>query len=143
MRISKYMTDKLITAGAHEGAREVFFRMREYGIRHMLVVDASRTLIGIVSDRDLRRPGWVDQARDLSHEYTLTDDLRLGDLMTTNVVTVRTYDPVTKAARLMREHHFGCLPVLDKTGALVGVVSPLDLLVALEELSPALELKAG
>jgi acetoin utilization protein AcuB len=139
MRISKYMTDKLITARPTDGSRTTFFRMREHDIRHIPVVDDERGLVGIISDRDLRRPDWVDQAMDLAHAYHLDDEVAVGDLMTPAVITVRTYDTLRKAVRLFLEHKFGCLPVLDKTDALVGIVSPLDLLRAFDELDTASE----
>ncbi|NVB40604.1 CBS domain-containing protein [Pseudenhygromyxa sp. WMMC2535] len=134
MRISKYMTSKLVTARPEDGSRTTFFRMREHDIRHIPVVDDEDELVGIVSDRDLRRPDWVDQAPDLALVYHLDDEMKVGDLMTTSVITVHTYDTLHKAVQLFLEHHFGCLPVLDKTDALVGIVSPLDLLRAFDEL---------
>jgi acetoin utilization protein AcuB len=134
MRISQYMTDKLETARPEDGSRATFFRMREHEIRHVPVVDEDGGLVGIISDRDLRRPDWVDQAPDLEHVYHLDDNMTVGDLMTTNVITVHTYDTLHKAVKLFLEHRFGCLPVLDKDGALVGIVSPIDLLRAFDEL---------
>ena len=134
MRISQYMTDKLITARPEDGSRSTFFRMREHEIRHIPVVDDAGALVGIISDRDLRRPDWVDQAPDLAHVYHLDDEVKVGDLMTPNPTIVHTYDTLHRAVQLFLEHRFGCLPVLDKTGALVGIVSPLDLLRAFEDL---------
>lgn len=139
MRVSKYMTSKLITARPSDGSRTTFFRMREHGIRHMPVVDDEGALVGIISDRDLRRPDWVDQAPDLAHVYHLDDEMLVGDLMTPHPITVHTYDTLHRAVALLLEHRFGCLPVIDKTGTLVGIVSPLDLLRAFEDLEgPAL-----
>jgi acetoin utilization protein AcuB len=134
MRISKYMTAKLITARPEDGSRTTFFKMREHDIRHIPVVNDAGALVGIISDRDLRRPSWVDQAPDLAHIYHLDDEMRVGDLMTPSPITVHTYDTLHRAVELFLEHRFGCLPVLDKTGALVGIVSPLDLLRAFEDL---------
>jgi acetoin utilization protein AcuB len=138
MRVSKYMTDKLILARPEDGSRTTYFRMREHDIRHMPVVDDKGALLGIISDRDLRRPNWVDQAPDLAHDYQLDDALSVGDLMTTNVICVHTYDTLHKAVELFLAHRFGCLPVLDKDGALVGIVSPIDLLRAFDELGAKL-----
>ena len=137
MRISQYMTSKLITASPEDGSRTTFFRMREHDIRHIPVVDGAGALVGIISDRDLRRPDWVDQAPDLAHIYHLDDETTIGDLMSPSVITVHTYDTLHKAVSLFLEHRFGCLPVLDKTGALVGIISPLDLLRAFDELESA------
>ncbi|HRI10010.1 MAG TPA: CBS domain-containing protein [Nannocystaceae bacterium] len=136
MRVSQYMTAKVVTARPADGARQTFFRMRELGIRHLPVVDDDHRLVGLISDRDLRRPGWVDEAPDLAHVYQLSDDLTVGDLMTTNVMVVHTYDPLHKAARIFVDRRFGALPVLDKDQALVGVLSPIDIIRAFEDAVP-------
>lgn len=134
MKVSHYMTDKLVVAHTGDGSRQVFFKMRELGIRHMPVVDDGGKLVGIISDRDLRRPDWVDEAIDISHVYRLDDDMTAGDLMTTNVMVVHTYDSLRKAAKLFTEHRYGALPVLNKEQELVGILSPVDLLRAFQEL---------
>ena len=133
MKVSKYMTDKLVVAKPSDGSRQVFFRMRELGIRHMPVVDGDNKLLGIISDRDLRRPDWAEEAIDVSHVYRLDDNLTVGDLMTTNVTCVHTYDSLRKAAGIFIARRYGALPVLNKEQELVGILSPIDLLRALED----------
>ncbi len=133
MRISQYMSRKVITTGPDEGVRQAFFVMRREGVRHLPVVDPQGALVGIISDRDLRRPDWVDEDFAVSHPYRLDDELRVGDLMSRDVVTVHTYDSIGKAAGILEERRFGALPVLDKEGTLVGVLSAYDLLRALRD----------
>lgn len=137
MHISHYMTQPVIAAEPDEGVRTAFFRMREAGIRHLPVLDRNRHLLGWISDRDLRRPDWVDPDADTSFGYRLEDDLLVRDLMTTNVVAVHTYDPVRKAAAVILDRKYGALPVLDKTGACVGVLSAIDLVRALSDMLAA------
>lgn len=132
MKVSKYMTDKLVTVGPHEGSRHAFFKMREHGIRHLLVVEGD-ALLGIVSDRDLRRPDWVDESIDVSHLYQLDDGLEVKDLMTPNPVCVHTYDTLHRAVAHFLERKFGALPVLNKEEQLVGILSPLDCLKAFDK----------
>ena len=134
MRISHYMSDKVITARATDGLRSTFFTMRRSRIRHLPVVDVEGSLIGMISDRDLRRPDWVDEAPDVQHIYNLDDEMRVGDVMTERVQGVHTYDSIHKAIKLFREHRYGALPVLNKESKLVGILSPHDLLKALDEL---------
>jgi acetoin utilization protein AcuB len=129
MRIGDYMTRKVITATPDDGVRQTFFRMREAGIRHLPVLDGAR-LVGVLSDRDLRRPDWVDEAPDLSHDYQLEDHLSVRDLMSHHPVTVHTYDDLARACALINEHGFGALPVLDKGNHLVGIISKADLIRA-------------
>lgn len=133
MRVSEHMSQPALVAAPDDGARETFFLMRERHIRHLPVLDGEQ-LVGILSDRDLRRPDWVDEAPDLSHPYELDDSLSVGDLMTRHPITVHTYDPLLHAVELIHEHGFGALPVLDKGGHLVGILTKSDLVRALHEL---------
>lgn len=50
------------------------------------------------------------------------------DIMTTNVISVRTSQNIEVAARLMAQHHVSGLPVLTDGGSLVGLVTEHDLL---------------
>ncbi len=134
MKLPEIMTDKVITGQPDEGLREAFFKMRHNHIRHLPVVDADMKLLGIVTDRDLRRPDWVDEAPDISHVYYLDDNMALKNVMTRNPIVVHTYDPVQRAAQVMRENRFGALPVLNKEERLVGMVSAVDMLQILEEM---------
>jgi CBS domain-containing protein len=54
--------------------------------------------------------------------------MRAHQIMTRNVITVRPDSSIVDAAKLMLEHHVSGLPVLDKDGALVGIVSEGDFL---------------
>ncbi|WP_210397555.1 CBS domain-containing protein [Motiliproteus sediminis] len=132
LKVSNFMTAKVLTAQPDDGIRQTFFRMRESEVRHMPVVDEDRKLLGIISDRDLRRPEWVDEAPDLAHIYHLDDNLSVSDLMTRNVMVAHTYDTIAKATRILLEHRFGALPVLNKEQELVGMLSSHDLLKALD-----------
>ena len=129
MRVSDYMTRKVLTATPKDGVRETFFRMREASIRHLPVLNGAQ-LVGMLSDRDLRRPDWVDEAPDLSYDYQLDDNLSVSDLMSPNPIAVHTYDDLSKACELINRHGFGALPVLDKGNHLVGILSKADLVRA-------------
>lgn len=132
LKVSNFMTSKVITAHPEDGIRQTFFRMRENEVRHMPVVDEGLKLVGIISDRDLRRPQWVDEAPDLSHIYNLDDNMQVKDLMTTNLVVAHTYETISKATKKLISHRFGAMPVLNKEEELVGMLSAMDLLKALD-----------
>ncbi len=134
MRVSSFMSSKVIAARPEDGIRRTFFRMRQHRVRHMPVLDDAGNLAGFISDRDLRRPNWVDETMDIAHAYHLDDKLTVGDLMTTNVLVVHTYDTIKKAVGYFLEHRYGALPVLNKAGKLVGILSAHDLLRALDQL---------
>jgi len=54
--------------------------------------------------------------------------MNAADLMTTNVVTVASHATAQEAAGLMLRHRISGLPVVDRSGKLVGIVSEGDLL---------------
>ncbi len=59
MKVSDYMSSEVVTANLRDGLHQTFYRMLERGIRHMPVVGEGGTLVGIISERDLRRPRFV------------------------------------------------------------------------------------
>lgn len=132
-KVSDYMTRKLVTVTHDTGVREAYFLMRDKDIRHLPVVDGD-TLVGIISDRQLRRPNWADEAPDIAHPYLLSDDLTVGDVMVKDVIVSHTYETLTKANQRLLDHNIGAMPVLDKTEELVGILSAVDLLTAFQDI---------
>ncbi len=133
MKISKYMTTKLIKTKPEMSVKDAFLLMRTHRVRHLPVVEGDK-LVGIISDRDLRRPKWVDALDDWTSYYQISDEASVRDVMTANPEVVHTYDSIRKAVVVLRERRYGALPVLDKTGDLVGILSAHDLLTALWEM---------
>ncbi len=133
IKVNNYMSPQVISIPPTMGIREAFFKMKENGIRHLPIVDENKTLIGIISDRELRRPNWVDEAQDISHVYYLDNSMLVSDVMITKVNVIHTYDTLNKAVSLLLDNNIGAAPVLDKTGNLVGMLSAIDLLRALKD----------
>jgi acetoin utilization protein AcuB len=133
-KVTNYMSRKVISVKPDTGVRTAFFLMKQHHIRHLPVVDDENRLIGIVSDRELRRPDWVDEAVDITHPYYLDDELTVGDVMITNVHVIHTYDTLRKAVKVLLENKIGAAPVLDKPGDVVGMLSAVDLLRAMNDM---------
>jgi acetoin utilization protein AcuB len=127
------MSTQVLSIPPSMGIREAFFKMKENSIRHLPIVDENNTLIGIISDRELRRPNWVDEAQDIAHVYYLDNAMLVSDVMITKIHVVHTYDTLNKAVSLLLDNHIGAAPVLDKSGNLVGMLSAIDLLRALKD----------
>jgi CBS domain-containing protein len=105
-------------------------RMLKEQIRHLLVVDSSGKLLGIVTDRDIRL-NLPSQATSLSvwEVNYLLARLTVEKVMTRSVITIGPDRDARDAARLMLEHRIGALPVVEE-GRLVGIVTETDLLRA-------------
>jgi CBS domain-containing protein len=72
----------------------------------------------------------------------LWERVRVENVMTQRVVTVRPDVPVIAAVRLMLEHRFNSLPVVDASGQIVGMLTEVDifhlLIQEFEEMSKSL-----
>lgn len=84
------------------------------------VVDGEMRYLGFINEFDVMRA--LDDGKDLSN-LTAKDIMRKGRL------TVTDSTPITKAAKMMEEHHVLSLPV-EKHGRVVGSVMRHDLLRA-------------
>ena len=88
--------------------------MKEYHIGGIPVVDADKKLVGIVTNRDLR--------------FERDTKKRIDDVMTKdNLVTTTQSTDLEAAAQILQEHKIEKLPVIDKNGRLVGLVTYKDI----------------
>jgi acetoin utilization protein AcuB len=100
--------------------------MKENNVRRMPVVDDKGKVVGIITDRDLKEAS-PSKATTLDvHElYYLLSELKVKDIMSRRVITIKPNDTVEKAAVIMLEHKVTGLPVIDGDD-LVGVLSQGD-----------------
>lgn len=131
--VGQWMTANPVTVHPNTSVRSAFIQMRRQGFRHLPVVDGDK-LLGIITDRDLRRPDISDDAEGWNDFYNLDDDCEVRYVMNTSVKTMTPGDQLEKAVQLFLEHKFGALPVLDKNGQLIGILSAYDVLRAFSEL---------
>ncbi|GMV15949.1 MAG: hypothetical protein AMXMBFR56_41730 [Polyangiaceae bacterium] len=120
------MTAKVVYMLEEENLERIGKGMERFKFRHLPVVDAGK-LVGIVSQRDYLRAS----VSDLDPDFALKNDnlkrnIFVAEIMTRDVVSVRPDTPLLEAAKLLREHRFGCLPVTEADGSLVGIVTDYD-----------------
>jgi len=95
-------------------------RMRQRTVGALIAVNDARQPIGLVTDRDLVIRAMAD-GKD-------PDVTPVIDVMTPDLVVAQEDTPVNEALRLMREGPFRRLPIVDKHGALVGLITLDDIL---------------
>jgi len=115
--VARWMTASPVTTAPEGKLSAVASRMDQGNFRGMPVLQDGK-VIGIVTDRDLRRhTGYFDQTE-------------VSKAMSGQVLTVTPETTIYDAARLMREHKIGALPVVED-GRLAGIISTSDVLEAL------------
>ena len=116
MRVGEFMSTDVETISPEASGADAWEMMRRRRIRHLVVV-RGKSVVGILSDRDLGgRIG--DSARA---------GRTVAEMMTPSVATASAATSVRQAANLLRGRTIGSLPVLDGT-KLVGIVTTSDLL---------------
>ena len=106
------MTTEYVDLKPHLTVGQALAHIKETGIHKETIytcyVTDKRKLIGIVSAKDL---------------MTTDDGILISELMETEIISVRTYTDKEEVAQLFRKYDLLALPVLDKDGLMVGIVT--------------------
>lgn len=131
--VEDIMTPSPATVTPRNAIRTAINLMREGGYRRLPVIDRGR-LVGIITDRDLRRAANSPfVVREQWYDNFILDHIEVGSCMTPNPLTIEPSAAIADAARLMRNHKIGGLPVVVDS-QLVGIITETDLLDFLIEL---------
>ena len=133
MTVSKNMTINPVTTTPDMGVFEAFELMKNEGVQRLPVLDNDGNLVGIISEKNITSAA-ADREVSIVEFALLLSKIKVGDVMTKEVITVSVDDPVELAARKMSDNDISILPIVDNNGKLVGVVSRSDLFRLLLEL---------
>ena len=117
------MTAEFVDLKKYMNVREAIARIRRIGedketIYTCFVTSADRKLEGVVSVKDL---------------LLNDDETVVGDIMDTNVVFCMTQDDQEEAAEKISDYDLMALPVTDREGRLVGIVTVDDVIDVMEK----------
>ncbi len=127
MRVGDYMTPDPITVEADASMKEAMLLLRSHHIRH-LPVATGRFLVGLVSDRDIRRASpSILQGIDKSGFESVMEDTPVSRIMTREPFTVTADTPLIEAVQILIEKKLGSLPVVDGK-ELIGIFTQIDAL---------------
>ncbi|MGM0546273.1 MAG: IMP dehydrogenase [Bacteroidota bacterium] len=103
-----------VTLGKDATVREARGLMKKHKIGGIPIIREDNTLIGIVTNRDLRFEHYVDK--------------KLSTIMTTeNLVTAREGTTLDEAEKLLQQHKVEKLPIVDDDMKLVGLITFKDI----------------
>jgi CBS domain-containing protein len=129
--VRAYMQYAPLTGRPEDLVSQAQHRMQSAEVRHLPIVAADGTLLGLLSDRDLRQAGASTLPPLSRYEAPLQlMTLLVKDIMHTDVRTVGGETTLADAGQLLLEHKIGCLPVLHHDRTLIGIVTVTDLLRA-------------
>lgn len=140
MEVQDVMTRKVVTVGLDTPYKEAVELLLAEDVSGMPVIDRFGWVVGVVSEADLiskeaysgspqRR--FLGLLGDSSESWSAkAAGLRVGDVMSQDVVIAGPNEDVRTVARRMLEKRVKRMPVVTPSGRLVGIVSRHDLLRA-------------
>jgi CBS domain-containing protein len=117
------MTGNVKTANREMSLQEVAVLMRDGDMGAMPVLENGK-LVGIVTDRDIVVRA-IAEGRDA--------ETKIGDVMTTEIYSVKSDDFVFEAIRLMGDKQVRRIPVVSENGKLEGIIAMADVALEMED----------
>ena len=128
MLVESIMTTKVVTVEMDDTLQKIREIFDSQLFHHLLVVEKYE-LVGIISDRDLlKHISPFANTNSETERDVGTLKKRVHQIMTRNPVTVTKETTVEDATRLLLEKGFQCLPVMNATKSVDGIVTWRDLL---------------
>ncbi|MGD8209706.1 MAG: CBS and ACT domain-containing protein [Desulfobacterales bacterium] len=127
MLVKNWMSKNVVTVDVNDSMQEATKLLKKNNIR-MLPVMKKGKLVGVLTDRDLKRASASDATTLEIHEllYLLTR-IKVKDLMARNPITVPPEFTVEETARVLLNNKISGVPVVDGNGKVVGVITQTDI----------------
>jgi CBS domain-containing protein len=119
LTVGDVMTRQVVTMSPHDSFSDAITLMAKHSFRHFLVLDTANKLVGVVSDRDILRM----LARTPNLHGT-----SVSQFMSRDVIVVKPETKLSHAVGKMLSKRINCLPVLDDTNNLCGIITSTDFL---------------
>ncbi len=146
MQAADIMTRRVVSVRQEQSILDAIDLMLKRRVSGLPVVDDRGHLVGMVTEADFlrrpetgterRRPRWLSAifgAPDEAKSYVHSHGIKVGEVMSKNIVTVTESTPLDRVVHLMEIHRIKRVPVL-RRGKAVGIVSRANLLRALASL---------
>jgi acetoin utilization protein AcuB len=122
------MTKSTVRISPNDSLLFVSQLMKERSIKHVLVTSEACQLVGIISDRDIKRFSSPFAGSKLeSPKDRATLQLPVSHFMSKTLITVKPEDPVKKCVELLLAKGISALPVVDDDGV-HGIVTTTNVL---------------
>lgn len=153
LKIRDIMTPEVITIGPQMSIKEVMLLFAKHKISGAPVVDENHKIIGVVSEADVLKviktknrelkmvyPSIpimgisfieVEKQKEVFEALSEVSHVKISDIMSRHVITVQATDSIEEVIPVMVKQKINRVPVVEKDGTLVGIVTRGDILKGL------------
>ncbi|MGE5257142.1 MAG: CBS and ACT domain-containing protein [Hyphomicrobiales bacterium] len=127
MLVRNWMSKNVVTINEEDSMQDAMRLMKQHNIR-MLPVLKNGILVGVVTDRDLKRASASDATTLDVHELLyLISKIKVKNIMSKNPIAVSPDLTVEETAELLLNNKISGAPVVDDKGKVVGTITQTDL----------------
>jgi acetoin utilization protein AcuB len=128
MYVSEIMTKDVITVKPDQTLADLRQLLAKHQFHHLLV-EENGELVGVISDRDVSANSspYLGTLNERSEDRDLLDK-QVEEMMSTEVVVVDEDTIIDCASILLLENNISCLPVIDDTRKILGIITWKDIL---------------
>ena len=113
--VSTHMEDDVLKLPSFTPTQQAVTELQRYERDDIIVTDASGKAIGIVTDQDI--------LNKVSDKNVYAETTILEDIMSSPLITVTPGTQIQNALRIMRDRNVRKLPVVNKKGEVLGIIS--------------------
>lgn len=126
LRVRDLMTPDVVTVRPDDKVAMAYELMLDNRFRHLVVIDEDGELVGLLTHCDLLRYALIERPElPLNLQLGILKRIRVEEVMTSEVETTEPDQWLDKAALVMFENKYGCLPVVEGS-RLVGILTEAD-----------------
>jgi len=127
MLVKYWMSKPVITVDVNDSMQNAMKLLKQHDINMLPVMKKGR-LVGIVTDRDLKKASASDATSLEIHELQqLIYTIKVEDIMTKEPITIPIDYTVEETALVLLKHKISGVPVIDHEGDMVGAITQTDI----------------
>lgn len=127
MLVKNWMSKNVITVDINDSMQEAVGLLKENEIK-MLPVLKKGNLVGIITDRDLKRASASDATTLDVHELLfLVSKIKIKEIMTKDPIMIPEDFTIEETAEVLLKNKISGAPVIDNEGKVVGTITQTDL----------------
>lgn len=125
--LREIMTSEVQTLRSEQKLIDAIQFLHEHQVRHIPILDEAGALVGVLTDRDVKRATPSALAPGQREVWTkVVQETELAKVMSREPVTAHGDTTLIEALERFVEDRIGCLPIVEG-GELVGIVTARDL----------------
>jgi CBS domain-containing protein len=128
--VGDVMSKQVVAVLPNVSSVEAAEQLAATGVRHAIVVDLDRHVLGVVSQRDIFTH-FIETLGEQSNTVSVTGDCNpweVGSLIRATPITVDADALLSNAGLVLANYKIDCLPVVDQNKALIGSLTITELL---------------